>query len=148
MLNFVTLQIVAGAVADTAKKVAPAAAANGIAAPAKTVDSLSLLEMIMKGGYMMVPLVLLSIIAIYFIVERLVVISKASGQNGNFMNNIKDAVLNGNIESAKVLCKSTSSPVARMIEKGISRIGQSTEEIEGAMRAERSMDRTRDERFE
>jgi biopolymer transport protein ExbB len=61
------------------------------------------------------------------------VISKAGGLENNFMNNVKDSILSGNIESAKVLCKSSRSPVARVIEKGISRIGQPVTEIEAAM---------------
>ncbi len=87
----------------------------------------------MKGGYIMVPLVILSILAIYFIVERMIIVSKASRLDANFMNNIKDSVLNGNLESARNLCRNTSSPVARMIEKGIARIGQPVREIEEAM---------------
>ncbi|HEV7230988.1 MAG TPA: MotA/TolQ/ExbB proton channel family protein [Bacteroidia bacterium] len=133
MLNFILLQISSGTVvADTSKKVAAVATAPGIP-PVKTEDSLSLLEMVMKGGFIMIPLFILSILAIYFIIERLIVISKASRLDSNFMNNVKDAVLNGNFESAKTLCKTSPSPVARVIEKGISRIGQPVKEIEDAM---------------
>ena len=134
MLNFVIMQITSPAAVDTARKAVNAAApANGMAPSLKTEDSLSLLEMVMKGGYIMVPLVILSILAIYFIVERMIIVSKASRLDANFMNNIKDSVLNGNLESARNLCRNTSSPVARMIEKGIARIGQPVREIEEAM---------------
>jgi biopolymer transport protein ExbB len=132
MLNSILLQIPTTVVSDTAKKVL---SASGPAAstPIKTEDTLSLLEMVMKGGFIMIPLLILSLLAIYFIVERLIVISKAGGLENNFMNNVKDSILSGNIESAKVLCKSSRSPVARVIEKGISRIGQPVTEIEAAM---------------
>jgi biopolymer transport protein ExbB len=133
MLNSILLQIPVAAVTDTAKKAANAAAGLPSAATPKTEASLSLLEMVMKGGYIMVPLCILSILAIYFIVERMIVISKSSRLDSNFMNNVKDAILGGNLESAKTLCRSNSSPVARMIEKGISRIGQPVREIEEAM---------------
>ncbi len=134
MLNFILLQIPTATAGDTAKKVVNAASGIGLSSPApKTEASLSLLEMVMKGGYIMIPLCILSILAIYFIFERLIVISKASRLDSSFMNNIKDSMLNGNMESAKNLCKSNSSPVARMIEKGIARIGQPVREIEEAM---------------
>jgi biopolymer transport protein ExbB len=135
MLNFLLLQSPANAaitVADTAKK--GINAISGMATPApKAEASLSLLEMVMKGGYIMIPLCILSILAIYFIVERWIVISKASRLDPNFMHNVKDAILSGNFESAKTLCKSNTSPVARMIEKGVVRIGQPVREIEEAM---------------
>jgi biopolymer transport protein ExbB len=132
MLNFIFLQIGSGAVADTAKKALNNALAPAAPAP-KTEASLSLLDMIMKGGYIMIPLVILSILAVYFIVERMIVISKAARLDSNFLNNVKDAIHKGNIESAKTLCKTSRSPVARMIEKGIARIGQPVREIEEAM---------------
>jgi biopolymer transport protein ExbB len=132
MLNFVILQISSPAVVDTARK-AISAPAGGIVPPVKTEDTLSLLDMVVKGGYIMIPLVILSILAIYFIVERMIIVGKASRLDANFMNNVKDSILNGNLESAKTLCRSTTSPVARMIEKGIARIGQPVKEIEEAM---------------
>jgi biopolymer transport protein ExbB len=132
MLNSILLQIPTTVVSDTAKKIV-SGAGSAAPTPVKTEDTLSLLEMVMKGGFIMIPLLILSVLAIYFIVERLIVISKAGGLENNFMNNVKDTILSGNIESAKVLCKSSRSPVARVIEKGISRIGQPVPEIEAAM---------------
>jgi biopolymer transport protein ExbB len=133
MLNSILLQIPVASVTDTAKKAVNAAAGLSTAPAPKTEASLSLLEMVMKGGYIMVPLCILSILAIYFIVERMIVISKSSRLDSNFMNHVKDAILSGNLESAKTLCKTNTSPVARMIEKGISRIGQPVREIDEAM---------------
>jgi biopolymer transport protein ExbB len=134
MLNFVMLQVTSPTAVDTAKKVLAAAApATGAVPPLKADETLSLLDMVVKGGYIMIPLVILSILAIYFIVERMIIVGKASRLDANFMNNVKDSVLNGNLESAKTLCRSTTSPVARMIEKGIARIGQPVKEIEEAM---------------
>ncbi len=132
MLNFIFLQITSGIAADTAKK-AGAAALNAATAAPKTEESISLLDMVVKGGYIMVPLCILSVLAIYFIIERMIIISKAARLDSNFMNNIKDSIQNGNLESAKTLCRSSKSPVARMIEKGISRIGHPVREIEEAM---------------
>lgn len=95
--------------------------------------SLSLLELVMKGGWIMIPIGILSLLAVYFFIERLLVVSKASKLDKNFMNNIRDYVTSGNMDAAKALCKSTTSPAARMIEKGISRIGKPIKEIEEAM---------------
>jgi biopolymer transport protein ExbB len=96
-------------------------------------DTLSLLDLIMKGGFIMIPLGILSIITIYFFFERFLTLSKASKLDTNFMNSIKDFVHSGNMNSATALCRNTTSPVARMIEKGISRIGKPIKEIEESM---------------
>ena len=95
--------------------------------------TLSLWEMVIKGGVVMIPLALLSVIAIYIFIERYLVIKRASRIDQNFMNNIRDFMHNGNIDSAKSLCRNTNSPIARLIEKGISRIGRPIKEIEDAI---------------
>jgi biopolymer transport protein ExbB len=92
-------------------------------------ESQSLFSLLLKGGPVMIPLALLSIIAVYITIERYLTIKKASKLDQNFMANIKDMVLNGNIKGAKALCERTNSPVARMLEKGISRIGKPLQDI-------------------
>jgi biopolymer transport protein ExbB len=138
MFNSVLLQIVSGAatttaqVIDTASKMAtPVTSLPAAEAPKQA--SLSLLDLIMKGGYVMIPIGLLSILMIYFFFERLMTISKASKMDNNFMNHIKDYISNGNLDAAKALCKNTGAPAARMIEKGITRIGKPMKEIEESM---------------
>ena len=140
MFYSVLLQIVSGAagavtqVADTAQHVAVQAAQMPLPAPVvPKEESLSLLELIMKGGMIMIPIGILSILTIYFFFERLMTLSKASKLDKNFMNSIKDFIHNGNIDAAKSLCKNTASPVARMVERGVSRIGKPIKEIEEAM---------------
>lgn len=141
MLNSVLLQIVSGAttaatqVVDTAKNVAVQAAQLPLptTAEAPKQASLSLLDLIMKGGLIMIPMGILSILTLYFFFERLMTISKASKLDRNFMNSIKDFIHNGNLDAAKSLCRNTTSPAARMIEKGVSRIGKPIKEIEEAM---------------
>ena len=131
MFNTILLQIPSAAtqVVDTAKAVATQA----IQTITPKQDTLSLLDLIMKGGLIMIPIGLLSMIAIYFFFERFMVIRKASKLEKNFMNNIKDYVHNGNMDAAKALCKNSESPAARMVEKGITRIGKPIKEIEEAM---------------
>lgn len=101
-------------------------------APA-TEESLSLFDLALKGGPIMVPIALCSIIAVYIIVERYFAIRKSSKDDPNFMNNIRDFISNGNIDAARSLCRNTDSPTARMIEKGIARIGKPLNDIEKAI---------------
>lgn len=96
-------------------------------------EELSLLGLMIKGGIVMIPLGILSILTIYFFFERFITLRKASRLDANFMNNIKDYIYNGNRDAAKALCRNTDSPAARMIEKGVARIGKPIKEIEEAM---------------
>jgi biopolymer transport protein ExbB len=139
MLNSVLIAVItdaAGAVQQVTDTMqAAAATTSGLAVTPEQPKqaTLSLLDLIMKGGYIMIPMAILSILTIYFFFERLMVISKSSKIDRNFMNNIKDYIHNGNMDAARALCKNTTSPVARMIEKGISRIGTPIKDIEEAM---------------
>ncbi len=92
--------------------------------------SISVLELLTKGGYMMVPLILLWLAAVYIFIERVLVIKKASKTPEDFKDRIRDRVLIGDIEGSKLLCKETNTPVARMIDKGLSRIGKPLKNIE------------------
>ena len=95
--------------------------------------SMPLWDLALKGGWIMLPLLALSIIAVYIFVERYFAISKAAKTDENFMNRIKDYIHDGKIESALALCRSTDSPIARMIEKGIQRIGRPLNDINAAI---------------
>lgn len=90
---------------------------------------LSFLDLALKGGWIMIPIVLLSIIAIYIFFERYFAIRNASREDDNFMNMLKDYIADGKIESALNLCSSNPGIVARMIEKGITRLGKSLGDI-------------------
>jgi biopolymer transport protein ExbB len=102
-----------------------------------TEKTLSIWELITNGGIgggiIMLTLFVLSIIAVYIIIERYLAIKAASKDDVNFMNQIKDFILDGKFDAAKALCKSTNTPVARMIEKGISRIGKPLNDIATAI---------------
>lgn len=93
------------------------------------VAEMNLFEMALKGGWIMVPIVLLSILAGYIFIERLLIIKKASEEDKTFMNRIKDYILEGKIESATKLCQQNDTPSARMIEKGISRLGKPMNDV-------------------
>ncbi|NLV17861.1 MAG: MotA/TolQ/ExbB proton channel family protein [Bacteroidetes bacterium] len=94
---------------------------------------MTLFDMAIKGGWLMVPIILLSFVAAYIFIERYYVIRKATHEDQNFMNRIKDYIHDGKIESAMALCKSTDSLSARMIEKGISRLGRPLNDISTAI---------------
>jgi len=95
--------------------------------------TLSFGELAIKGGWVMVPIILLSLIAIYIFVERFYVITKAGREDMNFMNRIKDYIYDSKIDAAMALCKSGSSPASRMVEKGISRIGRPLNDVNTAI---------------
>lgn len=106
------------------------AAAKALAQQQQT---LSLLDLVMKGGWIMVPLGILSVISVYLMIERYIVISRASKVDPGFMANIKHMLLDGKIDAALSLCRSTNTPIARLLEKGIKRLGKPVKEIESAV---------------
>jgi len=95
--------------------------------------SLSVVDLIMKGGWVMIPIIILSVIAVAIFVERYLTIKNADKIPETFMQNIRDYVVNGNIPAAKALCEQTDSPIARMIEKGIMRLGKPLKNIDVAI---------------
>ncbi len=95
--------------------------------------TLSVLDLAIKGGWIIAVLGLFSIIATYIFIERYFVIIKASREENNFMNNIRDFIHNGRIDSALSLCKNNVSPISRMIEKGLQRIGKPLGDINAAI---------------
>ncbi|HJV20481.1 MAG TPA: MotA/TolQ/ExbB proton channel family protein [Sediminibacterium sp.] len=105
-------------------------AAAGVAGTAEKISLWSLLD---KGGWIMYPLYLLLIAAIFVFIERLIAIRKASRIDPNFMGIIRDHILTGNVQAARSVSKNTDSPVARMIDKGIQRIGKPIDAIEKSM---------------
>ena len=96
-------------------------------------NEMSLFSMVARGGVIMIPLALLLLMSIYVMVERLLTISKASKKNATLLASIKDMINSGNLANARNMCKSVNTPEAIMLEQGISRIGQSMQEIREAM---------------
>ena len=93
----------------------------------------SLIDMAFKGGWLMIPLVLLSIVTIYMFGMKWWAIRKASKFDANFMKDIHDYIHNGNIKGAVALCQETDTPVARLVEKGIERLGRPLQDIQTAV---------------
>lgn len=95
--------------------------------------SVSLWELLLNGGWAMVPIALLSLLAVYVFVERLLTIRRAAQTPNQFSDKIKQLVLNGDINGARLLCNQSDTPVAKMLEKGLSRIGSPLKNIEVAI---------------
>ena len=98
-----------------------------------TADGLSFWQMSLNGGWLMIPLALLSILAIYIFAERYMVIRKASKDAPYFMDRIREFLLDGKRDAAIKVCKQTRAPYAAMIEKGIMRIGRPAADIQSAI---------------
>jgi biopolymer transport protein ExbB len=111
--------------------------AENLMDPESVEKSLSLFDLMLSGGLagqlIIAILFVLLFVAVYIYFERLFAIKAATQIDNNFMLQIKDNVLNGNIESAKIRCAQTNTPVARLTEKGISRIGSPLEDINTAI---------------
>ena len=103
------------------------------AAPVSQEMNFSLIEMAMKGGWLMIVLLILSIIAIYIFGNKWWMIRKAGNIDKNFMKDIHDLIHEGKIKSALALCEKYDSPVARLVEKGIERIGRPLPDIQAAV---------------
>ena len=97
--------------------------------PVETASDLNLWDLACKGGIIMIPLLLLSLLSIYIFVERLQVIRRAAREDNSFMERIKDYIHEGNIDSALKLCKKTNTPYSRLIAKGISRLGRPMNDV-------------------
>ena len=93
----------------------------------------SVWSLLSKGGVIMIPLGILFALVVYFFIERWLVIKKASIADDNFMNIIRDHITNGNVTAARSLAKNNNSPIARMIDKGLQRIGKPIDAIEKSM---------------
>jgi biopolymer transport protein ExbB len=95
--------------------------------------SISLGELLTLGGWIMIPLLVLFLATLFVFFERFIAVRRASRIEGNFMNIIRDHIVNGNVTAARSFAKNTNNPVARIIDKGIQRIGKPIDNIEKSM---------------
>lgn len=94
---------------------------------------MSLWELAVQGGWIMLILGIFSLIAVYIFIERFITINKAAKKDDIFMDTIRNYMIDGKLNDAKVLCQKTATPLSRMIEKGISRIGKPLNDIQTAI---------------
>lgn len=127
ILNMIFAQV-PETVTDTVNIISETAA-TAPAEAAATTASMSVWELCLKGGFIMIPLAILLVISIYIFIERYIVIRRADREDATFMKRIKDYIHDGEIDSAKLLCKKNGTPYARLILKGISRIGRPMNDV-------------------
>ena len=126
MMN-ITLLAAQAALADTL------AGGNPVLTPVSEEARMNLWDMAMKGGWIMLVLALLSVVCFYIFFERMAVIRKAGKDDPLFMERIRDYIRTGEIKSAINYCRITNTPSARMIEKGISRLGRPINDVQAAI---------------
>jgi biopolymer transport protein ExbB len=115
-------------------QISETATAEHIAIAAENQEqSLTFFELLVKGGIIMIPIGLLSVAAVYLVVERFLAIRKASRFDAQFFGNIRELILKGDFNSARLFCKNSDTAIGRIIDKGISRIGKPMKDIENAM---------------
>jgi len=114
-------------IVDTANKLTQQVINGKNAAPS------SLYDLVIRGGWIMIPLGIMLLMAVYVFVERYIAIRHVSKIDENFMNIIRDHIISGNVSAARSFAKNTNNPVARIIDKGIQRIGKPIDSIEKSM---------------
>ncbi|MCA5004411.1 MotA/TolQ/ExbB proton channel family protein [Sphingobacterium bovistauri] len=102
-------------------------------AVAPPVEDQNLIQLLMKGGWIMIPIVILFFLGLVIFIERYITIRNASKSDGNLMSQIKSNVLSGKLDSAIAVCRSSNSALARMLQKGLTRVGRPIKDIEGAI---------------
>lgn len=125
ILLLTTLQDTLQNLADTTQAVSTTAIS--------TPEELHFIDLLFMGGWVMVPLALLAFLGLVIFVERYITIRKSSKNETNLLFQIRQNIQEGRLENAIALCKNTQSPLARMLEKGLKRIGRPIKEIEGAI---------------
>lgn len=108
-----------------------AAAAINVVAPQG--QELRFIDLLFKGGWVMIPLALLAFIGLVIFVERYLTIRKASSDESNLMQQVKQSVISGKLDSAIAICRNSNTPLGRMLQKGLLRIGRPIKDIEGAI---------------
>ena len=121
------------AAVEVAENIAKATEPALQAAPQQVEQSYSLIQMAAKGGWLMIVLAILSVIAIYIFGKKWWMIHRAKQVDKNFMRDIRDYIHEGKVKSALSLCEKYDSPVARLVEKGIERIGRPLTDIQTAV---------------
>lgn len=116
---------------------------NVVAATQPTEAKLSVLDLAISGGWIMLVLAILSIIAVYIFIERWITLHKANKSDKHFMTMIRDYIHDGKIKEAKALCNAKDTPISRMVGKGISRLGRPLSDIQQTIENEGNLEVSR-----
>lgn len=109
------------------------ATTNPVLTQVNAAEGMNMLDLAIKGGWIMIVLGVLSLICFYILFERIYVIRKAGKEDPMFMDRVKDYILSGDIKSALDYCRTMNTPSARMIEKGINRLGRPVNDVQAAI---------------
>ncbi|MCB9033961.1 MAG: MotA/TolQ/ExbB proton channel family protein [Chitinophagales bacterium] len=116
-----------------------AQAASGVT-PAAPQESMSILGLLMKGGFVMIPLLILSVFAIAFIIERVMYINKRAKIDNGLVNNVLDKLYSGNVQGAESLCIQSNSALGNVLQAGISQLGKPIDHIEKALETQSNIE--------
>ncbi|GAB3903190.1 MotA/TolQ/ExbB proton channel family protein [Mucilaginibacter boryungensis] len=119
-------------IADTAKQVIDTAN-HAINAPTIPQEELRFGDLLLKGGWVMIPLGILLALALVMFFERYFTIRKAARDESSLMGQVKASIIAGKLDSAIALCRNSNTPLGRMLQKGLLRIGRPIKDIEGAI---------------
>jgi biopolymer transport protein ExbB len=128
-----TLLLLQQAVADTARTIADTTTGVAQQVAALPQEDLRFGDLLLKGGWIMLPIGLLAVLGLVIFFERYFTIRKASKNESHLMVQVRDSIRSGNLESAIAICKNSNSPLGRMLAKGLLRIGRPIKDIEGAI---------------
>ena len=117
---------------DTVNKLADTVT-NTLAAATAPQEELRLFDLLIKGGWVMIPLAILALLGLVIFFERYFTIRKAARNESQLINQVKENVKAGRLESAIAICKNSNTPIGRMLQKGLLRIGRPIKDIEGAI---------------
>lgn len=118
---------------DILIQISTAPAAQEAIASASSADSVTIIDLLLKGGLVMIPIGLLSFIAVYLIIERMLVYKKMDKDPSPFLDKIQSLIIQGDLKSARAYCEQTNTPFARMIDRGLSKIGTPLANIEASI---------------
>jgi len=118
---------------DTLHKLADTVGKAGTQGASNPVEKLNFLDLLLKGGFVMIPISILFFLGIFIFIERFLALRAAGKSDTNLLFAIRQNMVSGNIEAAISLCRKTNSPISRMLNKGLMRVGKPIKEIEGAI---------------
>ena len=128
-----TLLLLAQAVTDTAHHLADTAQHAAQLPTTAPAEDLRFGDLLLKGGWVMLPIGILAVLGLVIFFERYFTIRKASKSDANLMVQVRSSIVSGNLQSAIAICRNSNSPLGRMLQKGLLRIGRPIKDIEGAI---------------
>lgn len=119
--------------AESLNNVMPDTVATAAIQTAQSVEELKFMDLLIKGGWVMVPLAILFFVGLIIFIERYITIRKASKDESNLMMQVKQNVIAGKLDAGIAVCRNSNTPLGRMLQKGLTRIGRPIKDIEGAI---------------